>query len=145
SYIDQRIRSGAWPTGLKAAAPGSSEWRVLPPIEPGLSLDPVAIAPAAAAEPDTVAAKIARVADGIASRKEPVLPLPAGEAIHAGFWRRCAAYLIDNLVLFVPTVIILLIPILGILVYFVGRWAYFALMESSPSQATLGKRVMGLI
>ena len=39
----------------------------------------------------------------------------------------------------------MLIPILGVIVYFVGRWAYFALMESSPSQATLGKRLMGII
>ncbi|MFZ1222551.1 MAG: hypothetical protein WAR01_04855, partial [Dokdonella sp.] len=35
SYIDQRIRSGAWPAGLKAAPPGSSEWRVLPPLAAG--------------------------------------------------------------------------------------------------------------
>ena len=150
SYIDQRMREGAWPSGLKAAAVGTTDWRVLTAEEPvavPLSVEP--FAPAAAlmpqADADTVAAKIARVADSIASRRETNLPLPAGEAIHAGFWRRCAAYLIDNLVLFVPSVIVMLIPILGILIYFAGRWLYFAMMESSPSQATLGKRVMGLI
>ncbi|HQY55032.1 MAG TPA: hypothetical protein PLU65_07365, partial [Dokdonella sp.] len=80
SYIDQRIRSGAWPAGLKAAPPGSSEWRVLPPLAAGVPPAPLAAAAIpAAAESDTVAAKIARVADGIASRKEAVLPLPAGE------------------------------------------------------------------
>ncbi len=148
SYIDQRIRSGAWPVVLKAAPPGSSEWRVLPPLAAGVPLAALAAAaiPAAAeSEADTVAAKIARVADGIASRKEAVLPLPSGEAIHAGFWRRCAAYLIDNLILAIPTTIILMIPILGFFVYIAGRWAYFALMESSPAQATLGKRAMGII
>ena len=152
SYIDQRMRQGAWPSGLKAAAVGTSDWRVLAPDEHVGVPVPVSIEPMAAsaatmppAEADTVAAKIARVADSIASRREPTLPLPAGDAIHAGFWRRCAAYLIDNLVLFVPSVIVMLIPILGIIIYFAGRWLYFALMESSPTQATLGKRVMGII
>ncbi len=150
SYIDQRMRQGVWPSGLKAAAVGTSDWRVMTRDEgvaapiPIAPMVPVA-APMPQAEADTVAAKIARVADNIASRKEPQLPLPAGDAIHAGFWRRCAAYLIDNLVLFVPSVILMLIPILGILIYFLGRWLYFALMESSPTQATLGKRVMGII
>ncbi|MEP6881522.1 MAG: RDD family protein [Dokdonella sp.] len=150
SYIDQRMRQGVWPSGLKAAAVGTSDWRVMTRDEgvaapiPITPMVPMA-APMPQAEADTVAAKIARVADSIASRKEPQLPLPAGDAIHAGFWRRCAAYLIDSLVLFVPSVILMLIPILGILIYFVGRWLYFALMESSPTQATLGKRLMGII
>lgn len=148
AYIDQRMRDGSWPAGLKAAPVGSSDWRVLQPTAASLSLEPITAAPSAPSaepEPDTVAAKIARVADSIASRKEQRLPLPAGEAIHAGFWRRCAAYLIDNLILFVPSTIVLMIPILGIFVYLGGRWAYFALMESSPSQATLGKRAMGIM
>ncbi len=148
TYIDQRLRNGTWPAGLKAAAVGSSDWQVVQPTAAGLSLEPITAAPIAAAvepEPDTVAAKIARVADTIASRRDQPLPLPAGDAIHAGFWRRCAAWLIDNLILLVPSVIVMLIPILGVIVYFVGRWAYFALMESSPSQATLGKRLMGII
>ncbi|MBL0162316.1 MAG: RDD family protein [Xanthomonadales bacterium] len=147
SYIEQRMRSGTWPADLKAAAVGSTDWRVLSTTAAGLSLEPVVAAPiaGAAVEPDTVAAKIARVADSIASRKDQPLPLPPGDAIHAGFWRRCAAWLIDNLVLFVPSVIVMLIPILGVIVYFVGRWAYFAMMESSPAQATLGKRVMGIV
>lgn len=152
SYIDKRMRQGGWPDGLKAAAVGTSDWRVLALEEPAAISVPVPVAPGtpaaaavAQAEADTVAAKIARVADGIASRKEQQLPLPAGDAIHAGFWRRCAAYLIDNLVLFLPSFLILLIPVLGILIYFGGRWIYFAMMESSPTQATLGKRVMGII
>lgn len=148
SYIDQRMRDGVWPANLKAAAVGSSDWRVLQPAAASFSLEPIVAPPIAAdngTEPDTVAAKIARVADSIASRREQPLPLPAGEAIHAGFWRRCAAYMIDYLILLIPTVILGLIPILGFLILIGGRWAYFALMESSPSQATLGKRAMGII
>jgi uncharacterized RDD family membrane protein YckC len=150
TYIDQRIGAGGWPAGIKAAAVGSTDWRpwevapkplaVAAPISP-----PVPGGAEAQAEADTVAAKIARVADSIASRRDQPLPLPPGDAIHAGFWRRCAAYLIDNLILFIPSFVVLLIPILGFIIYFGGRWAYFAMMESSPSQATLGKRAMGLI
>ncbi len=154
AYIEKRLREGRWPSDLKAAAVGSSDWRVFEPSGTGSALGTAAFVPIdidvdaqanAEAEADTVAAKIARVADTIASRREPSVPLPAGDAIHAGFWRRCAAWLIDNLVLFIPSVIVMLIPILGYLIYFAGRWAYFAMMESSPAQATLGKRAMGII
>ena len=147
SFIEQRVRSGAWPANTRVAAVGTTDWRPFD-AEPAS----VAVAPATPAaapdatvdEADTVAAKIARVADSVAGRLNVPRVLPAGAAIHAGFWRRCAAYLIDGLVLFVPGLILMLIPILGILLYFVGRWLYFALMESSQSQATLGKRAMGL-
>ena len=148
SFIEQRVRSGAWPANTRVAAVGTTDWRPFD-AEPAS----VAVAPATPAaapdatvdEADTVAAKIARVADSVAGRLNVPRVLPAGAAIHAGFWRRCAAYLIDGLVLFVPGLILMLIPILSILVYFVVRWLYFALMESSQSQATLGKRAMGLI
>lgn len=148
AYIDERTRNGSWPADLKAAAVGSSDWRVLQPTAAGLSLEPLAavpIAPAAEAEADTVAAKIARVADSIAGRKEKALPLPAGEAIHAGFWRRCAAYLIDGLIVAIPGSILSMIPVIGLVVCIIGYWLYFALQESSSVQATLGKRAMGLI
>lgn len=75
---------------------------------------------------------------------EAGMPLPAGEAIHAGFWRRFAAYTIDSLILMIPGILLNLIPLLGILLFYVGRWLYFALMESGPNQATLGKQAMGL-
>lgn len=71
-------------------------------------------------------------------------PLPAGEAIHAGFWRRCAAYLLDSLILLIPGILLNLIPLLGILLFYAGRWLYFALMESGPNQATLGKQAFGI-
>ena len=148
AYIDQRTREGAWPASLKVAAVGSSDWHVLEPAAKPVAaaaIPPLApLPPAPVDDADTVAAKIARVADSIASRKD-LLPLPPGDAIHAGFWRRCAAWLIDNLLLFIPAFLVLLIPVLGVIVYFVGRWAYFAMMESSPAQATLGKRAMGII
>ncbi|MGB0133183.1 RDD family protein [Dokdonella sp.] len=147
AYIENRLRRGAWPASVKVAPVGSTDWRTFNP-------DPEAIAPpppmpaagAIEGEPDdTVAAKIARVADSIASQRDSSGPLPAGSAIHAGFWRRCAAYLLDVMIISIPGLIVLVIPLLGILIYIVGYWLYFALQESSAAQATLGKRAMGLI
>jgi uncharacterized RDD family membrane protein YckC len=90
---------------------------------------------------------------------------------YAGFWKRFAAYLIDALLLGVVEVIILL-PFLGLvglgvldpemeesfgfiialvgayafamLIILIIGWLYFALMESSTSQATVGKIVLSI-
>jgi len=84
---------------------------------------------------------------------------------YAGFWRRCAAFIIDWLILFAGSFIIgfvfafvvailggnkesgvsvnilNILNILGIVIF----WLYFALMESSVKQATLGKMALGLM
>lgn len=85
---------------------------------------------------------------------------------YAGFWIRTGAYLIDSFV--VGFVMILLVVVLGgvlglasggepsdeaagglgILLYALiigGQWLYFALMESSQKQATLGKMAVGIV
>lgn len=86
---------------------------------------------------------------------------------YAGFWRRFAAYIIDSLIIGIPTNIIQY-AILGVSptssstqvtnllntnlseylgVYFITiviTLLYFALMESSKYQATLGKMVLGI-
>ncbi len=62
-----------------------------------------------------------------------------------GFWIRVAAYLIDSLVLLVPTGVLeyeLGAP--GSIVAIVGVWLYFALLESSSGQGTIGKMALGL-
>lgn len=83
---------------------------------------------------------------------------PMGYVSYAGFWKRVAAYLIDALVVGVPAMIFLVALILllgrvdggpvvivfGYLLIFIGQWLYCAMMESSPSGATIGKRAMGL-
>jgi uncharacterized RDD family membrane protein YckC len=68
---------------------------------------------------------------------------PAG---YAGFWKRAAALLIDILVLAIPTIAIqaALDRVVGDLVVVVIDWLYFAYQESSPAQATLGKRALGI-
>ncbi len=86
---------------------------------------------------------------------------------YAGFWLRLAAYIIDSIIL--NTVFFVLALIVGVasailqnvvgaagffvgalsmsLLYilsFVGGWLYFAMMESSPRQGTLGKMALGM-
>ncbi|MEK7398373.1 MAG: RDD family protein, partial [Candidatus Poribacteria bacterium] len=80
---------------------------------------------------------------------------------YAGFWRRYFASIIDGLLISVAEAIIGFflantipklvrgslwgfIPMPSGYVSFLMGWMYFALMESSPHQATIGKIVMGI-
>jgi uncharacterized RDD family membrane protein YckC len=80
-----------------------------------------------------------------------------GTTLYAGFWRRVAAVIIDGLLLSVVTV-----PLtLGLgggdtyaeaarssaasSISAVVSWLYYALMESSAKQATVGKMALGII
>ncbi|MBP2070853.1 RDD family protein [Thermoanaerobacterium butyriciformans] len=61
---------------------------------------------------------------------------------YAGFWRRFVAYIIDGLILGIIEAIFISAK-MPYAVLFVG-WLYYALMESSSTQATLGKMALGL-
>ncbi len=66
---------------------------------------------------------------------------------YAGFWKRLAAFIIDTIIIIIASLIIEVIA--GNsggarLILLVGAWLYFALMESSKYQATLGKMVLGI-
>jgi uncharacterized RDD family membrane protein YckC len=63
---------------------------------------------------------------------------------YAGFWRRVGAYLLDALILAIPNIILTRIGGAGSLAVIVVDWIYFAYQESSPAQATLGKRALGI-
>lgn len=87
----------------------------------------------------------------------PPPPPPPPPVEYAGFWRRVGAILIDGLIIGVVTTPITLglggfdpsapgeyvrsgaYPIVTI-----AQWLYFALMESSSKQATLGKMALGI-
>ena len=72
---------------------------------------------------------------------------PGGVAVsteYAGFWRRIAAYLVDALILAIPNIILSRIGGAGSLAVIVVDWIYFAYQESSPAQATFGKRALGV-
>jgi uncharacterized RDD family membrane protein YckC len=68
---------------------------------------------------------------------------------YAGFWIRVGAYLIDAILVGVVNTLITFSltatsPILGSLVSLALGIAYFAFMESSENQATLGKMAVGI-
>lgn len=80
-----------------------------------------------------------------------------GTSMYAGFWRRVAAVIIDGLLLSVVTVPLTLAlgsgdsyaeaarSSAGSSISTVVSWLYYALMESSAKQATVGKMALGII
>src|SRR5208283_4872337 len=69
--------------------------------------------------------------------------------VFAGFWNRVAAFIIDLIILILAAYISIYAfnskgtfndLVLGIML----PWAYFSLMESSDSRATLGKMALGI-
>jgi uncharacterized RDD family membrane protein YckC len=68
--------------------------------------------------------------------------------LYAGLWRRAAAYVVDSFVLLVPGAVVNFVLRENAAVVFLLQvlmwWLYKALMESSASQATLGKKALGI-
>jgi uncharacterized RDD family membrane protein YckC/regulator of sirC expression with transglutaminase-like and TPR domain len=92
---------------------------------------------------------------------KPPLEKPKINVIsYAGFWKRFAAFLIDTIIIIIGTLPIIVVFDLILVTggthdkivlfwqgFFLGaiiHWLYFALMESSPKQATLGKMALGI-
>ena len=80
---------------------------------------------------------------------------PTGSLPYAGFWKRAAAYVIDYVLVAVAMQVVALILIpkpaggprnggLFILLLAIAGCLYYALLESSSMQATLGKRALGI-
>ena len=92
-----------------------------------------------------------------------------GATVYAGFWLRFVAAIIDYLILMIPlgfisvllvasaipfiahtqdpvTVLMTILPRIAfiLVISLVASWLYWALMESSSWQATLGKKALGL-
>ena len=70
---------------------------------------------------------------------------------YAGFWIRFVAYMVDNLILFIALGgVAILLGLMGLqlagqeLIFLVVFFVYFAAMQSSARQATLGKQLVGL-
>ena len=80
--------------------------------------------------------------------------VPSDNPPYAGFWRRVGGYLIDYILLIVGYVLLAiffrtLLPqrqagALIILFYMVAGWLYYACLESSGLQATIGKLAVGV-
>lgn len=71
-------------------------------------------------------------------------PVADGDVVYAGFWARLAASFIDGLVIFIPIMLISIVPIIGMLGGIIFSWLYFAKMESGERGATFGKRALKL-
>jgi len=87
----------------------------------------------------------------------------AAAVTYAGFWRRVAAFLLDGILITAALGILAapsgcgaaglsnrpssfeVSPCFGGLFHTVAAWLYFALLESSSLQATLGKQVLGIV
>jgi uncharacterized RDD family membrane protein YckC len=81
----------------------------------------------------------------------------AGTTTYAGFWRRVAAVIIDGLLLSVVTVPLTFAvgggdtyadaarSSAGSTISTLVSWLYYALMESSAKQATVGKMALGIL
>ena len=164
-YVEQRVEHGLWPADLMVAEVGSKTW--LPyraTVAPTAAAVPVAEAVAPIDDDGETAPQVSALAP--AAYPAPAIAgsaaiLPPGAAIHAGFWRRCAAYLLDSIVLGVISSVLFEISftasgssgdiaalgagaLINTLLMLVIGWLYFALQESSAAQATLGKRALGI-
>ena len=71
---------------------------------------------------------------------------------YGGFWIRFLAYIVDSLIVFIGCAVIAaaaalageIASAIGSLVFLVGPFLYFAGMQASARQATLGKALLGL-
>ena len=77
---------------------------------------------------------------------KPVSTVMPSAVTYAGFWKRFGAIIIDGLIVGAATCILFVVS-WGLFspVLIVTGWLYFALMESSAKQATLGKMALGIV
>ena len=140
---------------------GAANWMPLSQV-PGIR---PAARPAAAAPQAVSRAAVAPTAGAVAVDHATTHAGAAGGTTQGGFWKRVVAYVIDGVLLGVvmailmtvlsagsmaagsPEAVAAALGMIGVLnlASIVGMWLYFALMESSARQATLGKMALGLV
>ncbi|HET7266573.1 MAG TPA: RDD family protein [Oleiagrimonas sp.] len=146
AYARHAHGRGKLPSGALACLHGQRDWQ---PLRELLGLPPDAPAQAPP------------VSDAAADGRLPI----AIEApyLHAGFWMRVGAYFIDSIIIAVVFIALAFVggivgafsptnpndSVAGVLVFeliaVAGIWLYFALFESSSTQATPGKMALGLL
>lgn len=166
--VEERVEHGLWPATMSVAAVGTKDWKpyrmldaVVTPAPPPRS-EPLPEKPFHAG--DIAVTPVPR--STVATSPSLVLVLPDSETVHAGFWRRCAAMIIDGLLIGLALALVqavlsfavigtlgtggegfgALVSVFGLmsLLSLVIQWLYFALFESGSAQATPGKRVLGI-
>lgn len=84
-------------------------------------------------------------AHGLVAGEEFLMP-DGLKAEYADFGSRLGAWLIDWAILFAGSFLVIMVTFgFGVFLLIIGFWLYYALQESSPHQATVGKRALGII
>lgn len=138
--VEAMLRAGHLKPDQHYWTEGMSEWR---PLQEFLEA-PVAVASPPSSSP-------VRGSDSGEVSENPL------DQVYAGFWRRVVAAFLDGIVVYIAFVIVGFVGamvlgelseaglrIAGFIIGIVTGWLYFALMESSASQATLGKMAIDL-
>lgn len=104
----------------------------------GSAKPPPVVTTWAAEAPVTPPAVVRRQVDDLGAAR--------GYGGYGGFWIRVGAYLIDALLLAIPTIALerAFGEVAGLPISLAVDWLYFALMESSTMQGTVGKTLCGL-
>lgn len=145
-FARRQLASRAWDGQTEVCADDSDEWMPLRDLLQQASGN----AAAAATMP------LAGGGAGHGTEPQAATDLPTNSEapfLHAGFWRRVAAYLIDFCIILLPLALVdvivfapfhpatrLKLDVFNLLL----MWPYWALFESSSWQATPGKRIMHL-
>jgi uncharacterized RDD family membrane protein YckC len=171
SEVADRLNRGEFTLDSLAFVEGLSQWTplrdVLAKVDAAAPTPQAAPAPVVASMPivsgyGPTASQIPAGAIGTGYSYATTMQ-PPGHLVYAGFWLRFAALLIDGIImlpLILPyfgailfmdavdndtlKVIAGILVVLCWLLVFVGQWLYFAMLESGKSQATVGKRLLGL-
>jgi len=170
SEVADRLNRGEYTLESLAFVEGLNQWTPLRDVltkvdgvAPARQPAAFATAPASTASPTAFAASPAAAAQITPAYSYATTMQPPDHLVYAGFWLRFVALLIDTVI-----IIPLTFPYIGVFIFvssvdnetlkviggillilcwllvFVGQWLYFAMLESGKSQATVGKRVLGL-
>jgi uncharacterized RDD family membrane protein YckC len=154
------------PTVPEPSVVGAGPWA--PPAAAPAAGAPAAGTPAFQAPPQ-VATPAPPYAPQYGAIAQPPAPVMVPSHVYAGFWRRAAAWLIDSVLLFIGFLVVDFVgtvfvsvgllssgqdltndntigpQLVLLLISFILGWLYYAGLESSSWQGTVGKRLMRIV
>lgn len=180
-FVEQRIDEGTWPGELRVAPVGTQTWTPYTGLASAAAAATASLpgadehdadghgdteTQALAAEERETRLSAPLALEELAAEESAIgaSALPPGAALHAGFWRRCAALIMDGVLIGIAVSIVQVLLGIGAigalsanrpgamvgvvaltaLMVFLGQWLYFALFESGARQATPGKMALGI-
>ncbi len=169
--VRSALRRGTTTTANLAWRDGLSGWQAISQLAGELGLDPPAAPPLPPTVPlELSPIDMASASADPNPYRAPDAPAGEGyyrndDIVYAGFWRRWGALFLDQMIITIPMTVLLIVVLLAMgldldakepppalivaylvfyLVYFIVAALYYAGMESSAGQATLGKRALGI-